>query len=473
MVKKFPENFWWGAATSGPQSEGRFNKQHANVFDYWFEQSPEEFYDQIGPDVASNFYNSFESDLSMMEELSFNSLRTSIQWSRLIDDFETGSVNQDAVRFYNEVIDTMIQKGIRPVMNLHHFDIPVELYHKYGGWESKKVVELFVLFAKRCFELFGDRVKDWFTHNEPIVVVEGGYLHQFHYPKLVDGKKAMQVAYNLNLASAKVVQLFKEMTTSGDSRIGIILNLTPTYPATNSAEDQQAAHIAELFTNRLFLDPAIKGEFPEELVELLKENQVLWESTKEELAIIKQYTIDYLGVNYYHPHRVKAPDISPNSVGEWVPDRYYDEYELPGRRMNLDRGWEIYPKAIYDIALSIKEHYGNIAWFVSENGMGISNEERYQDETGVVNDRYRIDFMTEHLTYLHQAIEEGANCFGYHLWTPIDCWSWSNAYKNRYGLISNNIHTQIKTIKRSGYWFKQVAKDNCLPQSDVTFSTKF
>ena len=463
MEKLFPEDFWWGAATSGPQSEGRFNKQYANVFDYWFEQHPEDFYDQIGPDVASNFYNSFESDLKMMEELSFNSLRTSIQWSRLIDDFETGSVNPDAVRFYNEVIDSMIAKNIRPVMNLHHFDIPVELYHKYGGWESKKVVELFVIFATKCFELFGDRVKEWFTHNEPIVVVEGGYLHQFHYPKLVDGKKAMQVAYNLNLASAKVIKRFKEMEVAhSGGKIGIILNLTPTYPASDAPADQQAAHLAELFTNRLFLDPAIKGTFPQELVVLLEENQVIWESTEEELAIIKDNPIDILGVNYYHPHRVKAPDISPNSVGEWLPDRYYDEYELPGRTMNLDRGWEIYPAAIYDIACSIRDKYGNIPWFISENGMGISDEERYQNEQGIIEDEYRIAFIKDHLNYLHQAISEGANCFGYHLWTPIDCWSWSNAYKNRYGLISNNIHTQVKTIKASGHWFKTVAKHNRL-----------
>lgn len=465
MVKKFSKDFWWGAATSGPQSEGRFNKKHANVFDYWYEIEPEDFYDQVGPDVTSNFYNSFKEDIALMKEIGLNSVRTSIQWTRLMDDFETGTVDPDGVRFYNDVIDAFLEAGIRPVMNLHHFDLPAELYHKYGGWESKQVVDYYVLFAKKCFELFGDRVKDWFTHNEPIVVVQAQYLFEFHYPKVVDGKKAVQVSYNLNLASAKAIQAFREMGLQNNGgRIGIILNLTPTYAASDNQEDLQAAKIAELFNNRMFLDTAVHGEFPAELVDLLTEDGVIWESTPEELAIIKENTIDVLGVNFYHPSRIKKPDIAPNSVGDWMPNRYYDSYEMPGRRMNLDRGWEIYPKALYDIAINIRDNYENIPWFVSENGMGVSREERFLNTEGVIEDDYRIDFIHEHLDWLHQGIEEGSNCFGYHLWTPIDCWSWANAYKNRYGFISTNIHTQIKTIKKSGHWFKTVAESNSLPE---------
>lgn len=460
-MKTFPTNFWWGAATSGPQSEGRFNKKHANVFDYHFEIEPEKFHNHVGPDVASNFYNSYKEDIQMMRSIGMNSLRTSIQWSRLIDDLETNTVNQDAVDFYNNVIDTMLAEGMTPVMNLHHFDLPVELYDKYGGWESKKVVDLYVGFAEKCFELFGDRVKYWATHNEPMVVVEGEYLFQFHYPNIVDGKKAVQVAYNLNLASAKAIQAFRELAIE-DAQIGTILNLTPTYAASDAPEDQEAARIAELWNNKMFLEPAVYGHFPAELEELLTKDKVLWESTEEEKEILKNNTVDFLGVNFYHPNRVKAPDVAPNSVGEWMPDRYYDAYDMPGRRVNLDRGWEIYPKALYDIAVNIKENYKNIPWYVSENGMGVSNEERFKNTEGMIEDDYRIDFVQEHLEWLHKGIEEGSNCFGYHMWTPIDCWSWLNSYKNRYGFISNNIHTQIKTIKKSGYWFKEVSKRNGL-----------
>ena len=92
--------------------------------------------------------------------------------------------------------------------------------------------------------------------------------------------------------------------------------------------------------------------------------------------------------------------------------------------------------------------------------MGVSHEVRFENTAGMIEDDYRIDFVSEHLAWLHKGITAGSNCFGYHMWTPIDCWSWLNAYKNRYGFIANNIHTQVKTIKKSGYWFKEVAKQN-------------
>ncbi|WP_194189544.1 glycoside hydrolase family 1 protein [Clostridium chrysemydis] len=460
MNKKleFPKGFLWGSATSGPQSEGRFNKKHDSVFDYWFDTEPELFFDGVGPNVASNFYNSYKSDLKMLNEIGLNSLRTSIQWTRLIKDFETGEADEDGVKFYNDVIDECIKNNMIPIMNLHHFDLPIELYEKYGGWESKHVVDLFCKFAKTAFELFRDRVKYWTTFNEPIVVVEGEYLYQFHYPKLVDGKKAVQVLYNLNLASAKVIEEFKKDNLDGE--IGIILNLTPAYPRSDSEEDLLASKIADDFFNNSFLDPAVKGEFPKLLLEVLKKDNVLFESTEEELKIIKENTVDFLGVNYYQPRRVKAREKELDLKENWMPDKYFENYEMPNRRMNPYRGWEIYPEAMYDIAINIKENYNNIPWFISENGMGVEGEERYINKEGVIEDDYRIDFFKEHLEYLHKGIEEGSNCFGYHTWTPIDCWSWCNAYKNRYGFISVNLKNQIKTIKKSGRWIKEVSLNN-------------
>lgn len=460
-MKQFPENFWWGAATSGPQSEGRFAKKHSNMFDHWYDIEPEAFYNYVGPDTASNFYNSYKEDIKKLKEVGLNSLRTSIQWTRLIDDLETNTVNQEAVDFYNQVIDTFLENGIRPIFNLHHFDLPVELYYRYGGWESRHVVDLFVGFAQQCFKLFGDRVKDWVVHNEPMVVVDGEYLYKFHYPKLVDGRKAVQVAYHLNLATAKTIDAFRAGNYDRNgSRIGTVLNLTPTYAASESEEDQAAARFAELWNNKMFLEPAVHGHFPEELIAVLEKDGVLWQTEEGDTELFENNTVDFLGVNFYHPNRVKAPDISPNSVGDWLPSRYYDNYDMPGRRMNIDKGWEIYPKALYDIAINVRDNYKNIPWFVSENGMGVSREERFMDQAGQIQDQYRIDFIQEHLEWLHKGIEEGSNCFGYHLWTPIDCWSWTNAYRNRYGLISNNIHNQVKTIKKSGYWFKEVAERN-------------
>lgn len=461
MKYEFPKNFLWGAATSGPQCEGRFYKAHRNVMDYWFDTEPEAFFDRVGPNVASNFYNDYVHDIALMKEIGLNSVRTSIQWSRLIKDFETASIDEDGLRFYNAVIDEFQRQGIEVIMNLHHFDLPIELYEKYGGWESKHVVDLFALFSKKCFELFGDRVKKWITFNEPMVVVEGEYLYQFHYPKIVDGKKACQVLYNINLASAKAIQEFKKSDCAkSGGKIGIVINLTPVYPRSNDNDaDVKAANFAEIFKNNSFLDPAIKGEFTPELVKVLENDGVIWSSTADELEIIKNNKIDFLGVNYYHPCRVKAREKNFDSK-TWLPEKYFEDYEMPGARMNIYRGWEIYPQSIYEIAINIRDNYGNIDWYIAENGMGVEGEERFRNAEGFIEDDYRIDFLKEHLTWLHKGISEGSNCFGYHAWTPIDCWSWANAYKNRYGYIAVDLPTQIKTIKKSGYWIKEVAENN-------------
>ncbi|GAA0076830.1 glycoside hydrolase family 1 protein [Clostridium sp. CTA-5] len=458
---KFLENFLWGAATSGPQSEGRFDKKHDNIFDYWYDVEPEMFFNNVGPDRASNFYNDYKRDIKLMKEIGLNSFRTSIQWTRLIKDFETGEIDEDGAIFYNAVIDECIANNIIPIINLHHFDLPVELYDKYGGWESKHVVELFVIFAEKCFELFSDKVKYWTTFNEPMVIVEGQYLYKFHYPKIVDSKRAAQAIYNLNLASAKSIQAFRKMRCDNEEgKIGIILNLTPAYPRSNNVDDIVASEIVDSYFNKSFLEPAVKGYFPDLLVEMLRKDNILWESTDDELEIINKNTIDFLGVNYYQPRRVKAKESQFDEKNVWLPDKYFDNYKMPGRRMNLYRGWEIYPQCMYDIAINIRDNYNNIPWYISENGMGVEDEEKYINKDGMIEDDYRIDFYKEHLSYLHKGIIEGSNCFGYHAWTSIDCWSWCNAYKNRYGFIALDLDTQVKTIKKSGRWIKKVSENN-------------
>ena len=272
----------------------------------------------------------------------------------------------------------MHQLGITPYVNLHHFDLPVTLQHKYGGWQSKHVVALYVKFAKRCFELYGDQVTHWFTFNEPKVIVDGQYLYQFHYPNMVDGRLAVQVAYNLNLASAEAVAAFRQINQQPQATIGTIVNLTPVYPASQTPEDLAAARFAEQWANDLLFRASYSWAFSRRAGGArLKRDGVLWEATPDELAVIAANRIDVLGVNYYHPFRVQAPAVAPDSLQPWLPDIYFDNYDLPGRKMNLDKGWEIYPDALYDIAMTVKNRYDNLPWFVAENGIGVANEERF------------------------------------------------------------------------------------------------
>ncbi|MCD8829720.1 glycoside hydrolase family 1 protein [Staphylococcus gallinarum] len=455
MNISFPKHFWWGSAASATQTEGTQNIDDQTNWDYWYQQEPNRFFDQVGPDVTSNFYYTYKDDIQLMKATGHNSFRLSISWTRLINQ-ETGDVNEAAVDFYNKVIDELISNDIEPFVNLYHFDMPLK-QQEQGGFESKVVVKHYLDYAQTCFELFGDRVTKWFTFNEPIVPVEGGYFYNFHYPDVNDAKRGIQFAFHTILANAKVIELFKSRGYQGE--IGIILNLTPSYPRSNNHADVRAAEIADLFFNRSFLDPVTKGEFPSGLIEILEQHDLLPEYEAKDLQVIKQNTIDLLGVNYYQPRRIKAKDNLPNPNAPFKPEYYFDNYEMPGRKMNPYRGWEIYPKGIYDIMINLKQNYSNIKSFISENGMGVENEQRFLKD-GRIEDDYRIRFLQDHLYWLHRALDEGANCHGYHMWTFMDNWSWMNAYKNRYGFISVDLENQKRTIKKSGYWFKALAETN-------------
>jgi 6-phospho-beta-glucosidase len=460
MKIQFPENFWWGSAASGPQTEGRVvgDGKGDNIFDYWYAKEPAKFFNQVGPDKASEVYLKYKEDVQLMVQTGHNSFRTSIQWSRLIPN-GTGEVNEKAVAFYHDYFDELIENGIEPFVNLYHFDMPMALQEK-GGWLNRETVDAYAVYAKTCFELFGDKVKKWFTHNEPIVPVEAGYLYQLHYPEESNMKHAIQVGYHEALASALAIKAYHELGQSG--QIGIILNLTPSYPRDNqNPADVKAAEIADAFFNRSFLDPAIKGTFPEQLVEIVKELEMVPEMQEGDLEIIKANTIDLLGINYYQPRRIKAKETPIDPKAAPMPEDYFDVYDMPGKKMNPYRGWEIYEKGIYDILINVRDNYGNLPCFISENGMGVENESRFLGEDGMIHDDYRIEFVSEHLKYVHQAIQEGANCLGYHMWTCMDNWSWTNAYKNRYGFISVDLDNDRKrTIKKSGHWFKEVSDNN-------------
>lgn len=450
---QFPETFYFGSATSATQSEGAASQygKGPNIWDYWYDIAPDKFYQGVGPLDTSGFYEHYRKDIHLLKTCGHNSCRISISWSRLFPQGK-GEINSEAIDFYHHVIDAFHAEGIEVMVNLYHFDMPLALQN-IGGWENEEVVEAYVQYAKTCFQLYGRKVQRWFTFNEPIVHVECGYLNGFHYPCEHDMKKAVQVAYHTALASAKAIAQFHALC---DGKIGIILNLTPNYPRSDTPEDRQASHIAELFSMHSFLDPAVKGTYPKDLIDLLKKYDLMPDYTKEELNILRQNTIDFLGVNYYQPIRVKAKETPVDTTAMITPETFYDLYDMPGKRINPYRGWEIYPKGLYDIAMNIKNHYGNIEWMVTENGMGVEDEARFL-QNGRIEDDYRIDFYKEHLTWLHKGMEEGSNCIGYHVWTGIDCWSWLNAYKNRYGLISLDLKTQKRTIKKSGYWFAELA----------------
>ncbi|QTM99144.1 family 1 glycosylhydrolase [Sediminibacillus dalangtanensis] len=456
-----PEDFMIGAAVSAWQTEGWSGKKDSqdSYLDLWYKNNQNVWHEGYGPAVATDFRNRYKEDIGYMKEIGLTHFRTSINWSRFLVDYENTVVDEDYAAYIDDMIDELIANGIEPMICLEHYEVPAVLFENYGGWGSKHVVELFVKYAERVFERYGDKVQHWFTFNEPVVVQTRVYLDAIRYPFEQNTKKWMQWNFNKALATAKVVSLFKEMELNQKygAKIGVILNPEVTYARSTSPHDQEAARIYDLFFNRAFLDPSIKGEYPQELFDLMAKHDITFEHTKEELQIIQSNTVDYVGLNLYFPHRVQARTSAWNERIPFHPAYYYEKFDLPGKKMNPYRGWEIYPQIMYDMALRMKEEYGNIEWFIAENGMGVEKEQRFKNKDGMIEDDYRIEFISDHLKWLLKAVEEGVNCRGYMLWAFSDNVSPMNAFKNRYGLVEINLEdNRNRRLKKSAYWYQKL-----------------
>lgn len=459
-----PNDFIIGAAVSAWQTEGwSGKKEHQDSYmDLWYKNNKNVWHNGYGPAVATDFRNRYKEDIGYMKEIGLTHFRTSINWSRFLTDYENAVVDEEYAAYIDDMINELITNGIEPMICLEHYEIPAVLFEEYGGWGSKHVVDLFVKYAEKVFERYGDRVKHWFTFNEPVVVQTRVYLDAIRYPFEQNTTKWMQWNFNKGLATAKIVRLFKEMGLKErtGAKIGVILNPEVTYARSSAEHDQEAAQKFDLFFNRVFLDPAIKGEYPQELFDLIGQHGITFEHTEDDLQVIKENTVDYVGLNLYFPKRVKARTSAWNEAVPFHPEYYYESFELPGKKMNPYRGWEIYPQIMYDMALRMKEEYGNIEWFIAENGMGVENEKRFKSENNRIEDDYRIEFISEHLKWLLKAVEEGVNCTGYMLWAFSDNVSPMNAFKNRYGLVEIDLEdSRNRHLKKSAYWYKSLIEN--------------
>ena len=457
VTMPIPADFILGAAASAWQTEGWSGKKAGqdSYLDAWYQQDRHVWHEGYGPAIATDFINRYKEDVALMKAAGLTHYRTSINWSRFLTDYENAVVDEEYAAYYDSLIDELLANGIQPMLCLEHYELPATLLEQYGGWSSKHVVELFVRYAQQVFARYAHKVTRWFAFNEPVVVQTRVYLDALRWPYQQSTDTWMQWNHHKNLATAKVVQLFRAQGYQGT--VGTILNPEVTYPRSRAAHDVQAARIYDLFYNRVFLDPAIKGEYPEELLSLLEKHGVNWQYDRQELAIIRAHRVDEVGINLYYPHRVKAPSRAWHPETPFHPAYYFEHFDLPGRRMNTSRGWEIQPRIVWDMAQRMKNEYDNIPWFIAENGMGIENEAQFKNASGEIQDNYRIAFIGEHLYQALLAREAGANCLGYMLWAFTDNVSPMNAFKNRYGLIEIDLQNQRqRRMKKSAHWYRQV-----------------
>lgn len=438
----FPADFLWGCATAAYQIEGSPLADGAGA-SIWqrFSHDPRLMAAKGDTgDVACDHYNRMESDVALMKELGLQAYRFSVAWGRVLPD-GTGRVNEAGLGFYERLVDTLLANGIEPLCTLYHWDLPVALDDR-GGWLNRDIADWFADYGRVLFERLDGRVKKWVTLNEPWVITDGGYLHGALAPGHRNMFEAPIASHNLMRAHGAAVKAYREI---GQHEIGLVVNLEPKYPASDSPEDIAATARADAYMNRQYLDPAIHGRYPEELKEIFGEAWPDW--PQEDFDLIKQ-KLDFIGVNYYTRNVTTANDSWPLTAGPV--EQKQSTYTTTG--------WEVFPQGLTDVLLWVKDNYGNLPLYVTENGAAFYDPPNA--EGGVVDDPLRVDYLRKHIAAIGQAITKGADVRGYMLWSLFDNLEWSLGYSKRFGIVHVNFKTLDRTPKNSARLYATVIATN-------------
>ncbi len=435
----FPTDFLWGAATSAYQVEGSPLADGAGP-SIWhrFSHTPGLVANGETGDVACDHYHRYESDIALMRQLGLNAYRFSISWSRVLPEGK-GRVNEKGVDFYRRLVDSLRAAAIQPVITLYHWDLPAALDDR-GGWLNGDIAQWFADYAKVVFRALGDREPFWATLNEPWVVTDGGYLHGPLAPGHRNWFETPIASHNLLRAHGAAVSACRAM---GNGRIGIVVNLEPKYPASERDEDRQATARADAYMNRQYLDPIFLGSYPAEMPPLFGE---AWPQCRDsDFKEIRQ-PIDFLGVNYYTRGITKH---DPKKMIERA-DRVKNS-----RAAYTETGWEVFPQGLTDILVWVRERYGRMPLYITENGAAFYDPPTAE---GTVEDPLRVDYLRKHLRAAREAMQHGVDLRGYFVWSLLDNFEWALGYSKRFGIIHVDFETQKRTMKASAKFYADVIR---------------
>jgi len=439
---KFPQGFVWGAVTSAYQIEGAWNEdgKGPSIWDGFVHQ-PGKIERGETADVSVDHYHCFPEDIALMQELGLQAYCFSVSWPRILPE-GTGKVNQAGLDFYDRLVDALLKENISPYVMLYHWDLPQALQDK-GGWSERFIVDAYSEYARILARRLGDRIPTWVTHNEPMVISLAGNFLGEQAPGLQDPFIALRVAHNLLVAHGQAVRALRAELPK-TAKIGIILNITPTYPATDTEEDRQAARRYDGIANRLFLDPLFRGEYPADMLELF--GPIFPEIPPGDLRTIAA-PLDFVGLNYYMRAVMRNDPDTPllQAAQVYPPESEYSQM------------WEIYPPGMYEMLTRIQADYHPKEVYITENGVCVTDG---VDFDGRVRDERRIRYLRDHLTQVLRAIQVGVPLKGYFHWTLMDNFEWSFGYRMRFGLVYVDYATQKRTIKESGRWYANVIRNN-------------
>lgn len=435
----FPTHFLWGAATSAYQVEGSPLADGAGP-SIWheFAHTPGRVRNGDTGDIACDHYHRYRDDVALMRQLGLNAYRFSVSWSRVLPE-GCGPVNSAGLGFYERLVDTLLEQGIEPMLTLYHWDLPAAL-DRVGGWLNPASADWFAEYARILFKALDDRVKLWVTLNEPWVVINDGYLKGVLAPGQRNLFAAPRATHNLLRAHAKAVQTYR---AEGRHQIGLVVNLEPKYPATETVEDLNATMRADAYWNRHYLDPVFLGAYPPELAEIFG---AAWPTLAEaDFDLIRQ-PIDFLGVNYYSRQVVQHdPQDWPLAAG-----RVRQPHQT---HTSLD--WEVYPQGLTDILEWVASRYGSLPLYITENGSAFYDPPHVDGE---LNDPLRLHYLREHLGAALVARRNGVDLRGYFAWSLLDNFEWAYGYSPRFGLIHVDYQSQQRTFKASARFYAEVIR---------------
>jgi len=436
----FPPGFLWGAATSAYQIEGSPLADGAGA-SIWhrFSHTPGNTHGGDHADVACDHYNRWADDVALMQRLGLNAYRFSVAWGRVLPE-GTGRVNAAGLDFYDRLVDGLVAAGIEPFLTLYHWDLPAALDDR-GGWLNPDAAEWFADYARTVYARLGDRVRFWTTHNEPWVVVDGGYMVGPMAPGHRNKFEAPRAAHHLMRAHAHAVRALR---AEGARQVGLVVNLEPKHPASDSPADTATAARAHAYFNRQYLDPAMLGHYPEELAEVYGEG---WPGYTDADAALTREPLDFLGVNYYSRTVVRDdPSVFPDGARK-VPQTH-------AAQTTLD--WEVYPEGLTEVLTWVTERYGALPLYVTENGAAFYDPPSPVE--GRVDDPLRVAYLRSHLQAVHTAIERGADVRGYFAWSLIDNFEWAHGFSKRFGLVHVDYATQARTPKASAHAYAEAIR---------------
>ncbi len=444
-VLEFPKDFLWGYATAAYQIEGAVAEdgKGESIWDR-FTHTPDKILDGKNGDITCDHYHLYKEDVRIMKELGTKSYRFSLSWPRIIPGGK-GQINQKGVDFYKRLLTSLHENGIVPAVTLYHWDLPQKL-QDIGGWANRDTALYYEEYCAKMYQQLGDLIPIWITHNEPWCVSFLSNWLGIHAPGNKDFKTAAQVSYNILYSHGLGVRAFRDSGRKGE--IGITMNFTQIYPASEKEEDIKAAQRYDGYYNRWFLDPVLKGSFPADMSEHYQSRGLLPEMSDQDLELMSQ-PLDFLGVNYYTSNLIKH-DSSQQPLETSVVSR-----NLPVTSC----GWEVHPEGMYDLLVRIRRDYGDIKILITENGAA------YEDtvsESGEVNDPARIDYLQKHYVQTHRAIQDGVNITGYYVWSYCDNFEWAEGFTKRFGLVYVDYPTRKRIVKSSGRWFRDVMIRNAV-----------